>query len=273
MPRITIGKVVDPIIKTQRDLGLPEAPGPTEKGWSILSRYMACPKRFELSIGATRSSSGEATQIGIAFHQVMELHYMPRDVVTPESFLTCLERHDIKVGSEARRLYEAYVEQYRDEGYLTPLAVEAEHYDPDLDVTIRMDMVAQIKGHRLYPRGVYIIDHKTSGRFDRTLENEWASNGQVLLYSWVFQKLNLAEHYATNEIFQGVMINVIGKQKKPRFMRIHVPPIDSTLKGFDEEVRYWSGRLRESRLLGYFPRNRSSCVGRYGLCPFQERCI
>jgi hypothetical protein len=71
---------------------------------------------------------------------------------------------------------------------------------------------------------------------------------------------------------QGVIVNIIGKQKDPEMHRALVPPNAWQIEAHMRELKQWEGLIQLARGSDTFPRARNSCVSRYGMCDHFDHC-
>ena len=117
--------------------------------------------------------------------------------------------------------------------------------------------------------GVYTADHKTSGRFDQATLKGWHNDGGVLQQIDLYDRLKVEKRFGK---LQGHLINMIGKQIKPKFERIFVPPLPATIRDHRKSLRVWNATINLAREMNHFPRSRGNCIHRYGKCALYDHC-
>ena len=170
--------------------------------------------------------------------------------------------------AEGYRLYEAYVTRYSND-YIVPLAVELFAEDPKTGNTCRYDGIVRIDDPPVgMMPGVYILEHKSAARFDAQ-STAWANDGEVIGQMMIWEKAKLEEKYGR---CQGVIVNMVGKQKQPQFERIVVPPQVWQLDAHERDLAYWRALERMNRVTNTWARSRASCITKYGMCDFYDTC-
>jgi hypothetical protein len=114
-----------------------------------------------------------------------------------------------------------------------------------------------------------IITHNTSARFDGQALDGWRNDGEVIGQMMIWDKANLEQRFGR---CQGVIVNMIGKQKQPQFERIIVPPQSWQLEAHENDLRYWRAVEAMNRATDTWPRSRASCITKYGFCDFYDHC-
>jgi hypothetical protein len=273
----------DALDKICRELGLKSRPGGASAyGWSTRSLLLACPYKYKrLYIEAPKKRNGPAAialETGGLLHQLLAFHYLqmlpdkgglkePVDYEWMKGRLLDLEVA-AEVVMESYRLFEAYRMQYESD-YLEPLDVEIAAEDADGN-TCRYDAIVNVvpNGDGVAP-GTYLCEHKTCARFDFATLESWKNDGQIVGQLLIWKKAKLYKKYGD---LAGIIVNLLSKTKIVGFRRIIVPPQEWQLKGHAKDMRVWDAVGSLFQASGYWPRNRYSCRGPYGLCPLHEEC-
>ncbi len=118
--------------------------------------------------------------------------------------------------------------------------------------------------------GTYIVEHKSAGRFDQATLYGWANDGEVLGEAALYKALGLEKRYGE---LQGIIVNILGKQpKNPQQHRTIVRPLQWQLDHHLADLDHWENLIQLSISTRRFPRSRSGCVGRYGMCDLFDHC-
>jgi hypothetical protein len=117
--------------------------------------------------------------------------------------------------------------------------------------------------------GTYILEHKSVSRFTADVLEGWKNDGEVIGQMMLWEKANLEERFGR---CQGVIVNIIGKQKTPQFERVIVPPQVWQLDAHARDLDYWRALERMNRVTNTWPRSRASCVTKYGMCDLHDHC-
>lgn len=261
-------------------------------GWSGFSTFQRCPYLWKRTyLDEARGLPSPALEIGILIHCFVALMYQrmldqarisyevaPNDeantalnVLTPEQLAEDLLsiNCDAQLIMEARRVFAAYALRYEQDN-LQPLAVELHAIDPRTNRSCRYDMIAEIgEGDSRFIAGTYIVESKSSSRFDDALRTGWRGDGEILGQIDTWHALKLDKVYGK---LRGVIVNLIGKQKTPQFERVIVPPLKRLPKLHAKEMEYWEAQRKLAIVTGTFVRARASCIGRYGKCSQWEHC-
>lgn len=263
------------------EAGMERPGGASGNGWSKRALLLACPHKYKRLVldGLDRNDDGEvrpsplALEIGGLLHQLSALLYMGKmDLKVPDPFgikeRLVADGVSAEVIMEGYRLFEAYTAHYEDD-YLTPLAVELLAGDR-VGNTCRYDLIARIEENPLgLPRGTVVVEMKTSARFDLPTLQGWANDGQIIQQMMIWKAAGLTRKYGKLE---GVLMNIVGKQKVPQFHRQLIPVQSWQIKGHVRDLRVFDAMEGIFRATGCFPRNRTACVGRYGLCQLFTEC-
>jgi hypothetical protein len=248
-------------------------------GWSSFSTYQRCPYLFKrLYIDGLRyveERPPNYIEIGSAVHAFLAVYYQqfidPAYPLTPEILNKALldAGCDAAVLMEAWRLWAGYALFY-EQDFITPLAVEYHVVDSETKESARYDLIAKVeKADSRFPAGTYVVEHKTTGRFDTATLDGWQNDGEVIGQIMLWQRLKLTRKFGK---LTGVMMNIIGKQRQQQFHRTLVVPQRWQIKQHANDLRMWQGMRLFMMAGGIFPRARANCVSRYGMCSQWDHC-
>jgi intein/homing endonuclease len=114
-----------------------------------------------------------------------------------------------------------------------------------------------------------IITHNTASRFDATVTDGWRNDGEVIGQMMLWESSGMLAKYGE---CQGVIVNMLGKQKIPQFTRIIVPPQAWQLDSHARELKIWRAMEAMNAATNTWPRSRANCVTKFGFCDFFEEC-
>lgn len=264
----------------QHGLELPG--GPSGRGWSTRALFMACP--YKARVRASERDSGgvvrkrsQALEVGGLFHLLRALAALRQipgqeryDVITSD----LLRDHLLNSGCSAEavmegyRLDAAYSCRYEND-YLRPLAVEQFAEDPEGN-TCRYDLLADVlPNEQGVAQGTWIVEHKTSSRLDISTLEGWRNDGEILGQMMVWSRARLAKTYGA---LQGVMVDITVKTKIAEFRRICLPISRKQIRQHAADLRVYRAFESLCAATGTYPRARSACVGRFGLCEYFDHC-
>jgi len=281
---LNIFPVVEDVLQEIFDAqGVPRLGGASSgKGWTSYSIFQECPYKWKRRYidDAKRQWGVESPglAIGTLVHAFLALYYtsmIPDGYggLTAESVYDRLRlRANPEFVAEAWRVFRAYVLYYQHE-QITPLAVEHDLRDPRTGESCRYDLVAFFDSNLPggYPSGTYIVESKTAGRFDlETTLDGWANDGEVIGQIMLWKRLGLDKRFGP---LRGVIVNILGKQKEPKFHRTIVAPSSWQIEQHARDLERWDGLIALARSTDSFPRSRKSCIGRYGRCERWYECI
>lgn len=256
--------------------GLERLGGASGRGWSFYSSMQKCWWFFKRRYrDRDRGGANYHLELGGLFHTYMALFYlMLRD--GDAARLTPIRMHreildtsvDHKVVMEAWRIFQAYCATY-DDDYLTPL--EAEYLAKVDDKTsCRYDLIARVEEDVLnVPAGTWIVEHKTASRFDSGTLEGWKNDGEIIGQIRLYKKAKLAKRFGK---LKGVIVNLCGKQKEPKFERIVIPTQARQLRAHEKDLQVWDAMRGICEATNTWPRSRQGCVDRYGLCDYFDEC-
>lgn len=271
------------------ELGLPRPGGASSgKGWTNYSIFQRCPyswrrryidhaepELFGLRLENASRSIGTLVHTFLAMYyaRVMDGPFYGFDLDALHGLLHA--RANPKLVDEGWRLFDSYQRYYQFEtvapdGLIQPLLVEHDVKDPRTGASCRYDLVAffpdEAPGRM---PGTYIVEHKTAQRFDDSTLDGWSNDGEVLGEALWYERLGLAKRYGP---LKGVIVNIIGKQKEPKFHRTTVSPSSMLLDDHARSLLQWDGLIGLCRSTGVFPRARGNCINRWGKCEHWEHC-
>lgn len=260
--------------------GLPRLGGAsTGKGWSSYATAQRClylwHKRYIERESPLILGEDQHRAVGGLVHTFLALHYanamQTYSEITPESCRDyLLERAKPTFVNEGWRLFEAYRLYYKfDE--IEPLAVEYDLRDPRSGDSCRYDLIAFLpKAKAGNLPGTYIFEHKSSGRFDYDTLESWANDGEVIGEFALWKHLGLDKRFGP---LRGVIVNLIGKQKEPKFHRTIISPSPQLVASHLNDLKRWDALIALCRSTGFKPRSRANCVNRFGRCDWWEDCV
>lgn len=251
------------------------------RGWSSISTYQLCPYRWRMSYlvrrakGAPRGIDPTSLQIGTLIHTFLAVHYTrminPTYPLTLQELREACYRYKINPDyvTETWRVITAYFANYEDD-YLQPLAIEHRVEDPRHGESCRYDLIARVNEARpgIVP-GVYVVEHKSASRFDDATLDGWRNDGEVIGQIDLWDRIKLEKLFGP---LQGVLVNILGKQKECKFHRTVVAPQSWQIRDHRKALHVWGARIEEAKATGVFPRSRAACVGRYGKCTYFDHC-
>jgi len=247
-------------------------------GWSSFSTYQRCPyawkRRYLENTRPAMLVESPSLAIGTLVHVFLALLYTrmvdPEYPLTPESVydqlkITC----NPKFVEEGWRVFQGYRLYYSQE-LIQPLAIEYDLKDPRNGESCRFDLIAFFP-EWVYGRapGTYVVEHKTSSRFDQNTLEGWVNDGEVIGQVALWKRLKLDHRFGK---LQGVIVNLLGKQKYPQYHRTLVSPESWQIEQHREDLRRWSGLIQLAKSADSFPRARNGCIGRYGRCDHWDHC-
>jgi hypothetical protein len=259
--------------------GLPVLGGSSGiRGWSSIAAFQRCPFLWRQTYGR-KSAEGPgpfALETGSAVHAALAVFYArimnPGYPLEPLPLLDALRdlNVDPEVIAEAYRLVVAYFSKYEND-WMIPIAVEHRISDPKTGNSCRWDLVVHVPESPMpgILPGTYTCDHKTSSRFDQGALDGWRNDGSVLQQLDLYDRLKVEKRFGK---LQGHLINLIGKQVKPRFERIFVPPLPATIRDHRKSLRIWGATIGLANEMNHFPRARGNCIHRYGKCALYDHC-
>lgn len=259
--------------------GVPRLGGiSTGHGWSFYSTFMRCPyawnRRYRLQLKPSLLIEAPSLAIGTLIHTFLASYYAlmiePTYELTPRVIYDVTKQFANPVFvEEAWRVFTAYQLFYSLE-VIQPLAIEHDLKDPRTGESCRYDLVAffpeSIAGR---PPGTYIVEHKSTSRFDSDTLDGWVNDGEVIGQVALWKQLGLDLRFGK---LQGVIVNLLGKHKVPQFHRTVVGPDSWQIDAHLNDLRRWEGLIQLSISTESFPRARQGCISRYGRCQWFDHC-
>lgn len=251
------------------------------RGWSSFSVWQRCAMAYKKryleprpSVDGFGNVEAPALAVGTVIHVLLAVYY--QRMISPDYPLTpgiihekLMQRANPAIVQEAWRVFQQYALYYQNEN-IQPLGVELDLIDPRTRESCRFDLVA------FYPEtihdrlaGTYILEHKSASRFDDATLNGWVNDGEVLGQVMLWERLGLSKRYGP---LRGVIINILGKQKEPRFHRTTVSPSSMMLEQHRDDLKQHEAQIHMAKTTGVFPRSRGNCIGRYGKCDYWYDC-
>lgn len=252
----------------------------TGHGWSYHRTFQLCDYLFyrryrEPVRGPALRSDPVARAVGTLIHVFLAIYYqrmiVPDYPVTPEMCRdSIILEGNPDLINEGWRCFIGYALYYQHEN-IQPLAIEYDLRDPRTGESCRYDLVA------FYPEpvedrppGTYVIEHKSSGRFDDATLDGWRNDGEVLGQIMLWERLGLHRKFGP---LRGVIMNIIGKQpKNQKFHRTIVHPNTFKIAQHAKDLRANEARVAIADSSGYWPRKRANCITQYGKCDLYEHC-
>lgn len=253
------------------------------RGWSSFSLFQRCPYAWQKRYledapraGFSLHVESPALAIGSLIHTFLALHYTgmmedsPYRVLTPDMMYEyARSRANPEFVGEAWRVFMSYAIWYQHE-QIIPLAVEFDLRDPRTHESCRYDLIAYFPDERPgFLPGTYIVESKSASRFDKATTDGWANDGECLGEVALWQRMGLDKRFGP---LRGLMVNILGKQKEPKFHRTVVSPTSMQLASHLRDLKRWEGLMNLAKSMEQFPRARNGCIGRYGMCDQWEHC-
>lgn len=251
----------------------------TGRGWSSVSTFQRCPylwaRKYVEGVVDASPYESPALAFGSLIHAFLAVYYTRQQDDSYTLDLTQLRDDLIRRGVDsstvlgAFSLFDSYKLTYPDDNW-DVLAVEYDLKDPRSNDSCRFDLIAYLPeaiGDR--PAGTWIVEHKTASRFDKATIEGWVNDGEVIGQQALWSSLGLHHRFGP---LQGTIVNILGKQKTPQFHRQVVPVVDGNIASHRDDLRRWAGLIQLAKSTGCFPRSRTSCVNRWGLCSEWDHC-
>lgn len=268
------------LIEVFEEFGLTRLGGVSSgKGWSNFSLYQRCPyawyRRHIVKAQPWIKVESPSLAIGTLVHAFLALYYVRMmtngyAALTPEILFERLRRKaNPDFVNEGWRVFQAYRLYYQNE-VITPLAVEYDLKDPRTGESCRFDLIAYLE--REAPGclpGTYVIEHKTSAVFSHDTLEGWACDGEVLGQAALWSRLGLDKRFGE---LKGVMVNILGKHKEPKFHRTIVSPSTLQIQSHLDDLKRWDAIMGIAKSTNSFPRARQGCISKYGRCTEFDHC-
>jgi hypothetical protein len=251
----------------------------SDLGWTSFALFQRCPyawQRWYLTPCQKYAAFEEPMplMVGSLVHTHMAVYYQkmlePGFPLAPEHLCQLLtaEGVDPAANQEAWRLFAAYRRHYQGE-VIWPLAVEYKVVNPRTGLSCRYDMIARFPETPSRLAGTYIVETKTSARFDDATLTGWVNDGEVIGQRMLWDQLHLDRRFGE---LKGVIVNIVGKQKSPMFHRTFVARDRWQVKQHAEDLAAFHALRKVYEAAGTFPRARANCVSKYGKCSEWEHC-
>jgi hypothetical protein len=117
--------------------------------------------------------------------------------------------------------------------------------------------------------GTFILEHKTASRFDDASLDGWVNDGEVIGQAMLYDRMGLADKFGP---LQGTIVNICGKQKESKFHRSFVAPPTWQKQEHAKDLQLWTAFRQLCVSLGDFPRARTNCINRFGMCGQWDHC-
>ena len=278
---ITFFPTVDEVlIEMFAAAGVPRLGGEsTGRGWSSFSKFQRCPylwfRDYVIKAKPPLFVESPGRAIGSLVHVFLAVFYTrmtdTQYPLTPEDVHAVVRRRaNPKFVEEAWRVFIGYKLFYQNEE-MVPLAIEHALRDPRTGESCRYDLITYYaKSIQGRPAGTYIMEHKTSGRFDQATLDGWGNDGEVIGQVALWQHLGLDKRFGK---LQGVIVNILGKQKVPQYHRTYVAPESWQIESHLDDLRRWEGQIQLALATNNFPRARAGCIGKFGMCEHWDHCL
>lgn len=265
--------------------------GASRRGWHRLQQAAECLQKYAFHYGVSEAQPGivdreaekkkPALLQGGLMHLALAQHYAriyakqngenPFKYEAPEDAVRFIAEHQGGKAFVDRiiAIYKAYASRYADDELRMQIVGIERLYETMIRgkylFTGRLDLVFRDEGERLWA-----MDHKTTGRLTTSHKQFYAASGQLIGYQHL-----LRQH---EQDIAGMKLNIIELSDTPKFERITLPrapffesEFEQTVVDIEESIE----RMRESgRPMDKWPKamNEMTCFGRYGACPFLDKC-
>ena len=275
-------------------LGIENA-GPSRRGSTYYKSLLACPREHALRyvVGLKPARPTEALTVGWLDHlckeryfDVIQRHQLLRKVKDDDYFWGAdkegqreafrlvdeLDREDGYRDTCAleRRMLEAYFDTYTRAQKWEILAVEETlEYEGAVEYTARLDLV--VADHKRAEGRTNIVEHKTTKLITSDLVDSYQLDLQILGQVWLFERCVDLEAYPA---FNGVIVNIVSKQKRVATQRVPCLPSLAHLAAFERSIANWRMTRDFYESLGW-PQSLGHCAGYargYSKCPYYNIC-
>lgn len=245
------------------------------RGWSSYSTIQRCPYLYKVKyLDGYRGEPSGNLEIGSLVHTYLAIAHQkninPDYLLTPEKVKDELLSFNANAANvlESWRIYSAYTAYYEND-YIISVDSEVLAKAPNGD-SCRYDGIVRIDDPSLgFPTGTFIEETKTSAIFDRAVLDGWRNDGEVIGQQMIWKAAGFNRKYGK---LQGTIMNIIGKQKTPKFERIIIPIQEQQIKQHKSDLESWRALEGMYRAMGHWPRARTSCITKYGFCDLYEHC-
>lgn len=263
--------------------GVPRLGGASgERGWSSVSTFQKCrylwKQRYIVSKRGLidKVPKHPPLEIGTIIHAFLSVHYalmidsayplMPQFMYDEMSRLLVTPEHLV----EGWRVFQAYLFYWRKDIW-EPKAIEHLMVDPKTGQSCRADLLMYLpKPMPGLPVGTYIWDHKSAARFDKATLDGWKNDGEIIGLQDIYERIKMEKRFGP---LQGLVVNILGKQKAPNFHRAYVNPSRGLVRDHRKTLKIFSAEIETAVATGSFPRSRAACIGRHGfLCDEYDAC-
>lgn len=256
------------------------------RGWSSISMYQRCPHLWNINYGRNGKRNrklpdkpaGESLEIGDLVHTLLAIYYQriiipdyPLEPIAAVEFLKAQAVTPTHI-DEAVRVFTAYLNWWNDElTYLTPLAVEHLVVDPKTGRSCRWDLVMRLdRAYEGLLPGVYLVNHKTTGRDTSTGRIKWRGDGQIIGEWDLYHALHFDRRWGAA---RGVMVNLMVRTKDIKCDRIWAVPPKEVVREHQRTTAYWTAQMDAAKAANFFPRARAACETKFGgLCEEFNNC-
>lgn len=269
----------DVLAKIFANAGVPRLGGQsTGMGWSNVSTFQRCPwlwkQRYLLGNRPAMLTESPALAVGTLIHVFLAVHYSrmidAHYPLTPDDvYGLARAKANPEFVENAWRVFTGYRIFYNAEN-IQPLSIEHDLKDPRTGESCRYDLIAyfpeSIAGR---PIGTFVIEHKSTSRFDHAALEGWVNDGEVIGQVALWKRLGLDHRFGKLE---GMLVNLLGKQKTPQYHRTWVSPESWQIDGHLDDLTRWNGLIQLSKSSNNFPRARQGCINKFGMCDFWDTC-
>lgn len=250
--------------------------GSSTRGWSAWRILEQCPYLYYLKYVAREplvvESASSARDIGSLVHAFLAIHYRCFKRFTVEDFIQAIMDESVNPMAliTARSVFDAYRVHYSPDIFV-PLAVEVPAMDPLTQNTCRYDAVVRVDDPpEGISKGIWICEHKTASRFTADVLDGWVLDGEILGELAFWKPAGMDKKFGK---LQGVIINVLGKQKVPQFYRTYVAPVAVHTEMHTKNLAWLDAFLGRCHKTKTWPQYFASCMGRYGKCDAFDHCL
>ncbi len=257
--------------------------GPSPRGWHRLQQVLECPAKYAWGYLDPNKQEKERDPLvkGSLIHLGLA-HYYQRQMERqqgrdPDLYYTAEEAirlyADIAQGLSAKwadlacKVVATYLQKHGHENWEI-LAVEslADGQIGGHRFTGRFDLVYRDRRGR-----IWVVDHKTTTRFNSQQRKFYSISGQMLGYRTL-------AHQRYGADLAGIRLNMIQHTGEIKFQRFDVSPAPHMLREFPKTVQFAEKMITEHTARSKDPRDwpmvnsELVCWHRYGACPHLEKC-
>lgn len=262
---------------------------------TMVGKYKECPRKYYLAHVRNWRGTGISMPLtfGLAWHAAMDVCWVAGRVNTPEDTLELAYVEFLKSWMEQGLPMQLDVQQIEDMAPRTPMIAkemlkayllrswrmirECELLAPEQPFAVpmpglegcyyigRIDKVVDYNGQVIALEHKSTTEYKKDGGFKTSYVEGWYSDSQCKGYefggSLFFPRM------------AQVWVDAALVHKTVRAFRFipvaHQLPL---LEEWIRDTREWINRIERDLALGYFPKNESSCMGKFGPCNFLNIC-